>query len=41
MRSECKILVGNHVGDLAIDIGTILKQISVKCEFGVSETDLE
>ena len=29
VRSECKILVGNHVGDLAIDIGMILKQLSV------------
>jgi len=30
VRSECKILAGNHVGDLAIDIGMILKQMSVK-----------
>jgi hypothetical protein len=30
MRSECKILVENHVGDLAIDIGMILKQMPVK-----------
>jgi hypothetical protein len=30
VRSECKILVRNHVGDLAIDIGMILKQVSVK-----------
>jgi hypothetical protein len=30
VRCECKTVVRNHVGDLAIDIGMILKQMSVK-----------
>jgi hypothetical protein len=30
VRIECKILVVNHVGDLPIDIGMILKQMSLK-----------